>query len=123
MMALKQLINEWGALIKDKLFVERNQMMLLRPQVFITICCIFLAITICCCCGCATSSKRMKAPGRGGRVIMPRASFESNPRTYFRNLRAGKGAGNTKAESIGMAGAAVAGVAMLAWGVLKLFGA
>ncbi|EHA8591236.1 hypothetical protein COCNU_scaffold038379G000010 [Cocos nucifera] len=35
------------------------------------------------------AGKIMKAPGSGGRR-MPRASFESNPRGYFRSLRAGK---------------------------------
>lgn len=44
-----------------------------------------------CCCGCAGRSARkmMKAPGRGG-IRMPRASFESNPLGYFRDLHAGK---------------------------------
>ena len=31
----------------------------------------------------------MVAPGRGG-ARMPRGVFESNPRIYFRDLRAGK---------------------------------
>lgn len=51
-------------------------------------------ITLCCCCyKCCCSSCRgrgrvrtMKAPGRNCR--MPRSAFESNPRSYFQNLRA-----------------------------------
>ncbi|OIT36865.1 hypothetical protein A4A49_36404 [Nicotiana attenuata] len=51
---------------------------------FITYCC------YCCCCrrrrGGGRWGKTMKAPGRNCR--MPRNTFESDPRSYFRNLRA-----------------------------------
>ncbi|KAL7181574.1 hypothetical protein ACSBR1_040465 [Camellia fascicularis] len=43
----------------------------------------------CCCCCCSRGRGRgvrmMKAPGRNYR--MPRSTFESNPRAYFRDLR------------------------------------
>ncbi|KAH7689947.1 hypothetical protein IHE45_02G015100 [Dioscorea alata] len=44
-----------------------------------------------CCCICCSwcfrvSGKMMKAPGRNGTFI-PRRSFETNPRCYFKNLR------------------------------------
>ncbi|KAF8668688.1 hypothetical protein HU200_051871 [Digitaria exilis] len=44
-----------------------------------------------CCCGRARGGARrmMAAPGRGG-ARMPRGAFESNPRGYFRDLRAQK---------------------------------
>ncbi|KAI7995093.1 hypothetical protein LOK49_LG11G01108 [Camellia lanceoleosa] len=38
-----------------------------------------------CCCCCGRGVKTMKAPGRNYR--MPRSTFESNPRSYFRDLR------------------------------------
>ncbi|EHA8591371.1 hypothetical protein COCNU_scaffold046694G000010 [Cocos nucifera] len=50
----------------------------------------------CCCRSCCrrgragwAHGKMMKAPGRDG-LLMPRDSFESNPLSYFRDLRAGK---------------------------------
>ncbi|KAK4380433.1 hypothetical protein RND71_002295 [Anisodus tanguticus] len=41
----------------------------------------------CCCCRCRGGGRirMMKAPGRNCR--MPRSTFESNPSSYFRNLR------------------------------------
>ena len=45
--------------------------------------------SICCCCS-KRSLKMMKAPGRGGGVLISRAVFESNPGSYFINLRAGR---------------------------------
>ncbi|KAK3039793.1 hypothetical protein RJ639_027106 [Escallonia herrerae] len=42
-----------------------------------------------CCCGRGIGVKMMKAPGRNLR--MPRHVFESNPRSYFSNLRANPG--------------------------------
>ncbi|CAO1939432.1 unnamed protein product [Urochloa humidicola] len=49
-----------------------------------------------CCCGCCCArgarggaGRLMVAPGRGG-ARMPRGAFESNPRGYFRDLRAQK---------------------------------
>ncbi|CAN6176125.1 unnamed protein product [Urochloa humidicola] len=49
-----------------------------------------------CCCGCCCArgarggaGRLMVAPGRGG-ARMPRGVFESNPRGYFRDLRAQK---------------------------------
>ena len=43
----------------------------------------------CCCCRARGGRRLMVAPGRGG-ARMPRGVFESNPRIYFRDLRAGK---------------------------------
>ncbi|KAK9707141.1 hypothetical protein RND81_07G175200 [Saponaria officinalis] len=40
-----------------------------------------------CCCG-KRSVKKMKAPGRGGKLYIPRPGFENNPAAYFRGLRA-----------------------------------
>lgn len=40
----------------------------------------------CCMCCFGGSTKMMKAPGRHG-TLMPRSSFEANPKGYFRNLR------------------------------------
>lgn len=49
-----------------------------------------LLMLICCCKLCCCSGRRsvrtMKAPGRN--IRMP--AFESNPRSYFQNLRSGK---------------------------------
>ena len=42
-----------------------------------------------CCCRARGGRRLMVAPGRGG-ARMPRGVFESNPRIYFRDLRAGK---------------------------------
>ncbi|XP_010936430.1 uncharacterized protein [Elaeis guineensis] len=55
---------------------------------------LFLYYCCRCCCrggGAAgrAAGRMMKAPGRGGR-LMPRASFEGNPQSYFRDLHAGK---------------------------------
>uniref|UniRef100_A0A803KVL2 Uncharacterized protein n=1 Tax=Chenopodium quinoa TaxID=63459 RepID=A0A803KVL2_CHEQI len=36
------------------------------------------------------SNKMMKAPGTAGKFVMKRVVFESNPKFYFMNLRAGK---------------------------------
>ncbi|KAL1551160.1 hypothetical protein AAHA92_19038 [Salvia divinorum] len=43
----------------------------------------------CCCGGGGRRVRMMKAPGRN--CTMPRNDFESNPRRYFRNLRASPG--------------------------------
>ncbi|KMT08904.1 hypothetical protein BVRB_6g136240 [Beta vulgaris subsp. vulgaris] len=44
---------------------------------------------MCCCCCCfRRSSKMMKAPGTDGELFIPRDYFESDPRSYFANLRA-----------------------------------
>uniref|UniRef100_A0A803L7P4 Uncharacterized protein n=1 Tax=Chenopodium quinoa TaxID=63459 RepID=A0A803L7P4_CHEQI len=45
---------------------------------------------ICSSCFTKSSIKMMKAPGTAGKFLIGRASFESNPSAYFRNLRAGK---------------------------------
>ncbi|KAH6798679.1 hypothetical protein C2S51_035163 [Perilla frutescens var. frutescens] len=58
---------------------------------------VVLTVVIClcrCCCKCCCGGgggrvRMMKAPGRNCR--MPRSAFESNPRGYFRNLRAHPG--------------------------------
>ncbi|KAK9707146.1 hypothetical protein RND81_07G175700 [Saponaria officinalis] len=42
----------------------------------------------CLCCGRKRSVKMMKAPGRGGKLYIPRPDFESNPAAYFRGRRA-----------------------------------
>ncbi|KAJ8574352.1 hypothetical protein K7X08_026157 [Anisodus acutangulus] len=51
---------------------------------------VFVVVSYCCyCCCCRRRGggriRMMKAPGRNCR--MPRSTFESNPRSYFRNLR------------------------------------
>ncbi|KAK2983889.1 hypothetical protein RJ640_008048 [Escallonia rubra] len=61
---------------------------LIAAVVLIT--CIWCCKRLCrCCCGRGRVGKMMKAPGRNLR--MPRNVFESNPRSYFSNLRANPG--------------------------------
>lgn len=49
---------------------------------------VVLLCLYCCCCRRRTG-RMMRAPGRHG-ALMPRASFEGDPRGYFINLRAKK---------------------------------